>query len=75
MLQWLIYATLARAALVSGSFQSYTRSMSKCKLFLSFSFALVAQWIELPRPKGEMWVRFLLRAQMTGQTHIVFWPL
>lgn len=26
---------------------------------LSSSFALVAQRIELPRPKGEMWVRFL----------------
>ncbi|MEY2665518.1 MAG: hypothetical protein RLZZ480_623 [Candidatus Parcubacteria bacterium] len=27
------------------------------------AIALIAQWIELFRPKEEMWVRFLLRAQ------------
>ncbi len=30
--------------------------------FLLHQFAPVAQWIELSRPKGEIWVRFLVGA-------------
>lgn len=32
-----------------------------------FLLALVVQWIEQPRPKGLMWVRFLPRAQHTNK--------
>ncbi len=35
-------------------------------------FALVVQWIERPRPKGQIWVRFLSRAQKINTLQVFY---
>lgn len=50
-----------------------TRILARLTLSLSESvilFAPVAQWIELSRPKGTIWVRFLVGALISHFSHL-----
>src|SRR5580693_1144393 len=51
-----VSSNISSSSLFGGIDVLYHRKM------LKLSGALVAQWIEQPRPKGLMWVRFLPRA-------------